>query len=95
MDRKLYMIGNAHLDPVWLWRWQDGYEAARAIRASAHPEAQAIPIIAMTANAFAEDVQKSIDAGMNVHLSKPIDMCALKGVLMEYVRSDNRQGSAV
>ena len=72
----------------------DGYEAARAIRASAHPDAQAIPIIAMTANAFAEDVQRSIDAGMNVHLSKPIDMGALKGVLMEYVRSDDRRGNA-
>ena len=51
----------------------DGYEATRAIRdLKEHPDACDIPIIAMTANAFAEDVQKSLDAGMNGHLSKPI-----------------------
>ena|GEM_PF-936794 len=50
----------------------DGNESARAIRASAHPQAKTIPIIAMTANAFAEDVQKSRDAGMDEHLAKPL-----------------------
>ena len=53
----------------------DGYEATRAIRRMhERPDGRAIPIIAMTANAFAEDVQKSMDAGMNGHLSKPIVM---------------------
>ena len=52
----------------------DGYEATRAIRnLSDRPDGGSIPIIAMTANAFAEDVQASIDAGMNSHLSKPIE----------------------
>ena len=51
----------------------NGYEATRAIRElKDHPAARTIPIIAMTANAFAEDVQASLDAGMNGHLSKPI-----------------------
>ena len=51
----------------------NGYEATRAIRElKDHPDARTIPIIAMTANAFAEDVQASLDAGMNGHLSKPI-----------------------
>ena len=52
----------------------NGYEAARAIRSSSNPLGQTIPIIAMTANAFADDVQQSLDAGMNAHLSKPIDI---------------------
>ncbi|MEG0935694.1 MAG: ATP-binding protein [Clostridia bacterium] len=51
----------------------NGYEATRAIRVCDHPAAKTIPIIAMTANAFAEDVQKSLDAGMNDHLPKPIE----------------------
>ena len=53
----------------------DGYEATAAIRGLPNrPDASQIPIIAMTANAFAEDVQASLDAGMNGHLSKPIVM---------------------
>lgn len=53
----------------------DGYAATRAIRAMIHrPDALTIPIIAMTANAFAEDVQASMEAGMNAHLSKPLNM---------------------
>ena len=51
----------------------NGYEATKAIRnLQNRPDAAQIPIIAMTANAFAEDVQASLDAGMNGHLSKPI-----------------------
>lgn len=56
----------------------DGYEATRAIRASERPEGKTIPIIAMTANAFAEDVKSSLDAGMNAYLLKPIDMNKLE-----------------
>ena len=53
----------------------NGYEATAAIRSlPSRPDAMMIPIIAMTANAFAEDVQASLDAGMNGHLSKPIVM---------------------
>ena len=56
----------------------NGYEATRAIRVSGHKEAKDIPIIAMTANAFAEDIQKSLQSGMNAHVSKPIDMDTVK-----------------
>ena len=53
----------------------NGYEATRAIRNLAdRPDGRTIPIIAMTANAFAEDVQASMDAGMNAHLAKPLQM---------------------
>ncbi|WP_251198582.1 PAS domain-containing hybrid sensor histidine kinase/response regulator [Anaerotardibacter muris] len=57
-----------------------GYEATRTIRAGAHPEAQTIPIFAMTANVFAEDVRDALEAGMNVHLPKPIDLDELRRV---------------
>lgn len=50
----------------------NGYEAARAIRASAHPGARTIPIIAMSANAFMDDVRNALNAGMDAHISKPI-----------------------
>lgn len=56
----------------------DGYEATKAIRVSSHPEAATVPIIAMTANAFAEDVKNSLDAGMNAYILKPIDMNKLE-----------------
>lgn len=52
----------------------DGYQATRAIRAMDRPDAAGVVILAMTANAFSEDVQKSLDAGMNGHISKPIDI---------------------
>ncbi len=55
----------------------NGYEATRKIRSSSHPEAKTIPIAAMTANTFAEDVRNALDAGMNGHLAKPIDMNAV------------------
>jgi CheY-like chemotaxis protein len=51
----------------------DGYTAARTIRAFKDPELAGIPIIAMTANAFEEDKQKALAAGMNAHLPKPIE----------------------
>ena len=52
----------------------NGYEATKAIRRSSHELAKTIPIIAMTANAFSEDIQHSLAAGMNAHISKPVDM---------------------
>lgn len=51
----------------------DGLEAARLIRASDRPDAKTIPIIALTANAFDEDVQRSMQAGLDAHLSKPVE----------------------
>ena len=56
----------------------NGHEASKAIRASSHPEAKTIPIIAMTANAFDDDKKMAFDAGMNAHVAKPIDMSVLK-----------------
>lgn len=64
----------------------NGLEAARAIRSSANPLGRTIPIIAMSANAFTEDVQRSIEAGMNAHISKPIDMKQLLKLLAEIKR---------
>lgn len=61
----------------------NGYEAAKAIRRGNHPLALAIPIVAMTANAFSEDVQKSLSAGMNTHISKPMDMKKLLRVVQK------------
>ncbi len=59
----------------------NGYEACRAIRASAHPSAKTIPIIAMTANAFADDVAQALNSGMDAHIAKPIDMDKLEETL--------------
>ena len=56
----------------------NGYEATKAIRRSSHELAKAIPIIAMTANAFSEDIQHSLAAGMNAHVSKPVEMKVLE-----------------
>ena len=55
----------------------DGYEATRRIRALQRPDARSVPIFAMTANAFAEDADKSREAGMDAHISKPFDIKAL------------------
>lgn len=63
----------------------NGYDATRAIRALNREDAGTIPIIAMTANAFAEDEKEALEAGMNVHLAKPIDMDLLKKVIRQYV----------
>ncbi len=61
----------------------NGYEATRAIRACDHPRAKTIPIAALTANAFAEDIQMAKDSGMNAHVSKPINMEKLKNTIEE------------
>lgn len=60
----------------------NGYEAARAIRATKRQDAPTIPIVAMTANAFSEDVQAALDAGMNAHIAKPIDIGTLERTLI-------------
>ena len=67
----------------------NGYEAAKAIRAmNDRPDGKNIPIIAMTANSFAEDVQASLDAGMNAHLSKPIVIEEVIKTILRYVHND-------
>lgn len=63
----------------------NGYGAARCIRSSEHPAAGTIPIIAMTANAFNDDVQAAFDAGMNGHLAKPIDVEVLYKTIARYI----------
>ncbi len=62
----------------------NGYDATKAIRALQRADAGKIPIIAMTANAFAEDEKEALDAGMDVHLSKPIEVELLKKVIRQY-----------
>ncbi|ERT48173.1 response regulator [Enterococcus faecium] len=64
----------------------NGYDAARAIRAGSHTRGKVIPIVAMTANAFAEDVKEAMDAGMDAHVAKPIDMKNLEAVITELVK---------
>lgn len=64
----------------------DGYEATREIRNSSHPEAKTIPIIAMTANAFAEDVAEALAMGMNAHIAKPINYDKLFDLLTKYAK---------
>lgn len=67
----------------------NGHDATRAIRAGRHPQAKTIPIIALTANAFDDDVKMSVDAGMNSHLAKPIDMAKVKKAVALY--SENKE----
>ena len=64
----------------------DGLTAARTIRALDRPDAKTIPIIAMTANAFKEDEEKCLEAGMNVHLIKPLDIEKVKQTIEGQVR---------
>lgn len=63
----------------------NGYDAARRIRHSGHPQAGTIPIIAMTADAFVEDVNRALAAGMNDHVSKPVDFGKLCRILSQYI----------
>ena len=68
----------------------NGYEATGAIRRSGHPQARTIPIVAMTANAFTEDIQASLKAGMDAHVAKPVNMAVLedtlRGILKPHAR---------
>ena len=64
----------------------DGLEATRAIRSIDRDDAKTIPIIALTANAFDEDVQRSLQAGMNAHLSKPVEPETLFRTLEELIK---------
>ncbi|WP_275443066.1 PAS domain-containing hybrid sensor histidine kinase/response regulator [Petralouisia muris] len=72
----------------------DGYEATKQIRALENPEIAGIPIIAMTANAFDEDKKAALEAGMNGHIAKPIDISELMELLWETVKSKSEDESA-
>jgi CheY-like chemotaxis protein len=63
----------------------DGYDATRSIRALDTPRAKTIPIIAMTANVFREDIERCIDAGMNGHVGKPLDINEVISILRAYL----------
>ena len=67
----------------------NGYEAAREIRKLAHPDAASIPIFAMTANAFAQDVRDALEAGMNAHISKPVEMDLLYSTVSKYLKKND------
>ncbi len=72
----------------------NGHDAAQAIRAMGRPDAAVIPIVAMTANAFAEDEKAALDAGMNAHIAKPLDIGMLKKVIRRQSRpNDDRKVS--
>ena len=68
----------------------NGYEATGAIRRSSHPQARTIPIVAMTANAFTEDIQASLKAGMDAHVAKPVNMAVLEDTLRGILRPVSR-----
>lgn len=68
----------------------NGYEATRIIRKSGHPLALTIPIIAMTANAFTEDIQHALDAGMNAHIAKPINIEVLIDTLKKVLEASKK-----
>ena len=67
----------------------NGYEAARETRKLAHPDAASIPIFAMTANAFAQDVRDALEAGMNAHISKPVEMNLLYSTVSKYLKKND------
>jgi len=69
----------------------DGYEAARSIRAMNRADAGTIPIIAMSADAYAEDIRRSLAAGMNEHLAKPIELESLSAVLAKYAAQPQKE----
>lgn len=78
---ELLKMSGLTVDCAW-----DGYDATRAIRSSARDYCKRVPIVAMTANAFAEDIERSRKAGMNEHLAKPIEPETLYARLASYFR---------
>ena len=68
----------------------DGHEATRQIRQMGRPDTDTLPIVAMTANAFAEDVQKSLDAGMDAHIAKLLDIPKMIRMIAQYKRKKMR-----
>ena len=89
---EMVRLRHARMDPYnlilvdWKMPEMDGLEATRTIRAMDRPDAKTIPIIALTANAFDEDVQRSLQAGLNAHLSKPVQPETLYETLESLIR---------
>lgn len=87
-----YMYSSPHYYDLILMDVQmpgmDGYEVTKKIRASGRPDAETVAILAMTADAFAEDVQKSMDAGMNGHINKPIDLDEMMSKMKQLLIND-------
>ena len=77
---ELLKMSGLTVDCAW-----DGYNATRAIRSSARDYCKRVPIVAMTANAFAEDVQAAKTVGMNEHIAKPLELATLAAVLRRYL----------
>ena len=73
----------------------DGYEATKHIRESRHKNAKGIPIVALTANAFTEDVSNAISSGMNAHVSKPIDINNLCLLIARFTQGDDEKNNKV
>ena len=73
----------------------DGLTATRTIRALERPDAKTIPIIAMTANAFDEDARRCLEAGMNAHLSKPLEIQKLVAAIARYCRPKSTQSQSL
>ncbi|MDR2740599.1 MAG: response regulator [Treponema sp.] len=71
----------------------NGYDAARNIRSLPRADASIIPIIALSANAYQEDVSQAMSAGMNGHLAKPVDFAELMHILTEKVKLAGTEGS--
>ena len=72
----------------------DGYGATRAIRVSGHPSAKSVPIIAMTANAFVDDIRDALESGMDAHVSKPIVVDQLKATFQEVLERRKHYGGS-
>lgn len=87
-----YMSSSPHYYDLILMDVQmpgmNGYEVTKKIRASGRPDAETVSILAMTADAFAEDVQKSMDAGMNGHINKPIDLDEMMSKMKQLLIND-------
>lgn len=77
---ELLKMSGLTVDCAW-----DGYDATRAIRSSARDYCNRVPIVAMTANAFAKDVQAAKTVGMNEHIAKPLELATLAAVLRRYL----------
>lgn len=69
----------------------NGLEATRKLRALNRSDAATVPIIAMTANAFQDDIENSLAAGMNTHLTKPLDVDKIRKTILEMMRKDEKE----